>query len=247
MWTLRQILELCPQVHDLKSTSGLWRRLRAWKIGLKVGRLHLSSPDPAYAEKLCLIEQARARAQAQPQQRRVLYADELTFYRRPAPGRTWHEQGSGGAAQPTADSAPGANTKRRIVAALDTTDGQVVWMSRSCIGIKPLCAFLRHLRRSYGASMELTLVWDNWPIHLHEQVRQTAREERIELLYTPTYAPWTNPIEKLWDELKDDVLRLHRLSHQWGRLRKKVERYLFDLQKPNPDLLRRVGLAPLPK
>jgi transposase len=230
----------------LKSVSGLWRRLRAWKIGLKVGRLHLDSPDPAYTSKLALIQQARAQAEAAPQQKRVLYADELTFYRRPAPGRTWHEQGSGGAKQPSAASAPGTNTKRRLVAALDTTDGRVLWMSRSSMGVKPLCAFLRHLRRSYGPEMELVLVWDNWPVHYHSQIKETAEQERIELLYTPTYAPWTNPVEKLWDQLKDDVLRLHRLSHQWKRLRQRVDHYLLNLQKPNPKLLRRVGLAPLP-
>jgi len=53
--------------------------------------------------------------------------------------------------------------------------------------------------------MQLTIAWDNWPIHKHVQVEAVAAEQRITLLYVPTYAPWTNPIEKLWRWLKAGI------------------------------------------
>jgi transposase len=38
----------------------------------------------------------------------------------------------------------------------------------------------------------------------------TAREAtQIGLLRLPTYVPWTNPIEKLWQRLKQEVLHQH--------------------------------------
>lgn len=41
----------------------------------------------------------------------------------------------------------------------------------------------------------------------------------IELLMLPTYASWTNPIEKLWRKLKQEELHLHRFQDEWSGLR----------------------------
>lgn len=235
---------LCAELSEITTDSGVLRRMQRWRIAWKTGRLHLVSPDPAYASKLEAIAAARARAAADPQRVRVLYVDEMTFYRRPERGRNWNERGSGGAAQPKVQQAPGSNTKRRVIGALDVTDGQVSSMTRSVIGVQALVAFLRQLRKHYGPDVEVIVIWDNWPSHYHANVLLAAVETRITLLNTPTYAPWTNPIEKLWDKLKDEVLRLHRCSDAWTRLRERVDQFLTDLQKPNPALLRRVGLLP---
>jgi len=131
-----------------------------------------------------------------------------------------------------------------MVGALDILDGRVLSQTGSVIGVRELCRFLRHIRRHYGSEVRLVLIWDNWPVHYHEEVRRAAAAERIELLYTPTYAPWCNPIEKLWKKLRHDVLRLHHRSGAWTRLRAHVESYLADLCRPHPAMLRYVGLAP---
>lgn len=235
---------LCPEMADLTTDSGVWRRMQRWRIGWKAGRLHLISPDPDYTPKLEAIAAARARAAANPGQVRVVYTDEVTYYRRPERGRNWRRRGGGGRAQPTAKQAPGANTKRRVIGALDTVDGRVCSMTRSVIGVRALIAFLHLLRKQYGPDVELVVVWDNWPPHHHPDVIEAAGELRITLLNTPTYAPWTNPIEKLWDKLKDEVLRLHRLSDAWVALRRRVDQFLGALCQANPALLRHVGLLP---
>lgn len=242
---MRLLRKLCPELRGLTSDSGVFRRLKAWKVSWKVGRVHVISPDPEYDAKVKAIKVARARAHAAPDKVRFLYVDELTYYRRPASGRDWHARGGGGRAQPKVDQAPGPNTKRRIIGALDAVDGRTTAMTRSSMGSRPITHFLRKLRTVYGPDVEIILAWDNWPPHHQESVLQTAKELGITLLYTPTYAPWTNFIEKLWDKLKDEILRLHRLSDAWKVLRARVEAYLEDLARPNPELLRFVGLSPL--
>jgi transposase len=222
----------------------VWRRLLRWEISWKCGRIHLISPDPEYESKVAAIRAIRAAAMEEPERLRVLFSDEASYYRLPHAGRTWHASGRGGHAQPTAPHTAGSNTRRRIVATLDVHDGRVLFQTGSMIGIKALCAFLRRIRRDYGAELRLVIVWDNWPLHYHPEVLRVAGEQRIELLYTPTYAPWTNPIEKLWKKLRHDVLRLHRYSGEWKNLRSRVDRYLDKLGGANPTLLRYVGLLP---
>jgi transposase len=242
-WSLALARKLCPALATLKTDSGVWRRLRRWKITYKVGRVHIISPDPAYQEKCAAIDTALERARADPDRVRLLYADEVTYYRRPERGCNWGTSGSGGRMQPKVNQAPGSNTKRRIIGALDAVDGRTCTMSRSTLGVRPICAYLHQVRKAYGPEIELIIAWDNWPPHHAPDVLTTAAKLNIQLLYTPTYAPWTNAIEKLWDLLKDEVLRLHRLSDKWTELRKRVDTFLANLQKPNPALLRKVGLS----
>jgi len=222
----------------------VWRRLHAWGISWKCGRIHLQSPDPQYGAKLEAIAQARHAAAEPSLGVRLFYADEATFYRLPHPGRSWSERQGGGTHQPKAPHTAGANTKRRMLAALDAVTGEVVAQTGKVLGVRAICAFLGRLRQSVGPEVRLVLVWDNWPVHTHPEVRQAAEAQRIELLYTPTYAPWTNPVEKLWKKLRHDVLHLHRWSHAWSELRRHVENYLAALHHPNPDLLCYVGLRP---
>jgi transposase len=61
-------------------------------------------------------------------------------------------------------------------------------------------------------------------------------------VWLPTYAPWLNPIEKLWRWLRQDVLKLHRLVSDWPRLRQRVRDFLDQFQHGSEALLRYVGL-----
>ena len=64
----------------------------------------------------------------------------------------------------------------------------------------------------------------------------------IRLVPLPTYAPWNNPIEKLWRLLKQDVLHLHRYEDEWTGLKQRVHQELEKYVQPTTDLLRYVGL-----
>jgi transposase len=244
-WTLALARRLCPELQHIKTDSGASRFLRGCSVAWKAARAHLISPDLEYPAKCEAIRIALGRARGEPQKVRLLFCDETTFYRRPALGRTWSRRGSGGRRQPTFAQAPGSNHKRRIIAALDAEDGRLTALTRSSLPVPVLVRFLRLLRKEYGPDVELILVWDNWPPHHHEDVKAAAAELNIRLLYTPTYAPRTNPIEKVWKLLKDNTLRLHRLSSAWGELTRLVDLYLQPLNRPNAPLLKYVGLSPL--
>ncbi len=246
MWTLSQARTSCPEMQALRSDSGAWRRMRSWKISWKCGRIHFVSPDPEYSAKLAAIAAVRQAAAASPTQVRVFYSDEASYYRTPHPGRTWATAEGGGAEQPTAGHTAGANTKRRMIAALDACTAEVISHSESRVGVKAISTFLRKLRKRVGKDARLVVIWDNWPVHRHEELARVAVQQRIEFLYVPTYAPWTNPIEKLWKKLRHDVLHLHQKSGTWTKLRAQVEEFLRKLEQPNPDLLRYVGLDGTP-
>ena len=205
----------------------------------KRGRLHLHSPDPDYQTKVDAIQAVLEQAREKPALTRLLYADEVSFYRQPFVGDTWYQKGT---ETFRAALSHASNTRYRVTGTLDACTGQVVWHGASKIGVRALCRWLVQVRAFYGDTLRLVLAWDNWPVHKHEKVEQAAKDNKIELLYVPTYAPWTNPIEKLWRKMKQEVLCLHRLSDDWPGLRDKVADFLNGFAQPNPALVRYVGL-----
>lgn len=244
-WTLALLRASAPLLAGLNSLSGVWRRLRHWRVRRKRGRAHVTSPDPAYREKLAAVAQATAAARQQPGTTVLLYSDEVTVYRQPPVGAAYAAQGSGGKHQAHANRSHASNTKLRVVGVLDAVLGRVLFATGSKIGVKALCRFFKQVRQAYGEAVRLVWVWDNWLIHRHPEVVAAAAASRIELLSLPTYAPWTNPIEKLWRKLHEELLCMHPYSNQWEVLKQRVKAFLQSYDRSAPDLLCYVGL-PLP-
>jgi hypothetical protein len=66
----------------------------------------------------------------------------------------------------------------------------------------------------------------------------------IQIIPLPTYAPWTDPVEKLWRKLRQEFLHLHRKADKWEELKRGVKDYLDGYRAGSRELLRYVGLAP---
>jgi len=226
-----------PWLHAY-SLPGLSVALRRLRVRRKRGRLRMHSPDLAYATKLAWLRRVRARAAQEPTVR-LLYGDEFSLYRQPTLGAVYAARG----AEPTARLSLRANTRQRYCGALDSTSGQVVWTTAAKLGVVGLRRFLQAVRLAYP-TQELFLAWDNWPIHQHPDVLAEATKQRIQLLWLPTYAPWTNLIEKLWRWLKEQLLRHHRLADAWDELRDQVARFLDQFAHGSSNLLRYVGALP---
>ena len=95
----------------------------------------------------------------------------------------------------------------------------------------------------YGGVRRLSVAQDNWSIHRHPDVEAAlAGLPRITPVWLPTYAPWLNPIEKLWRWLRQDQVYVHRLAHDWARLRQHVNDFLAQFAHGSQALLRYVGL-----
>lgn len=214
------------------------RILRRCGVRLKRGRLRVHSPDPAYREKVRRLQRLQALARRYPDRMGLHYGDECSLYRQPTLAERWGRVGT----EPTADLSHRANTRYRICGALDGTSGQVTWIGASRISVPVLCRFLRRLRAA-DPDRHVWLVWDNWPVHHHPAVLATAQAHDIHLVWLPTYAPWLNPIEKLWRYAKQTVLHHHRHANDWPELKTRINAVLDGYAGPSPDLLRYTGLV----
>jgi transposase len=236
-WRVRDLLAAVPWAGRY-SVSGLCRALTRLGIGRQRGRLRLHSPDPAYREKEWDIRHARSLAFAPHRPPVVLYGDEFSLYRQPTLGPAFAPAGSDLGAPLSCRS----NSYYRYAGALNAATGQLTWLGRSRMGVESLRRFLARLRAAYP-DQRVSLVWDNWPVHRHPAVLERAAALGIELLWLPTYAPWLNPIEKVWRWLAEDLLRHHPRADQFPALQAQVAAWLDRFARPNLTLLRYTGLA----
>lgn len=183
--------------------------------------------------------------------------------------RTIVYEAEGARPQPRARRSHKSNTKRRIAACLDAVHGQVLYRVRSKAGVAVLNGLYRDVARAYDEAERIYIVQDNWPVHFHPGVIEHLESQQwpfafrthpdwpapsevkrvedplpIQLVPLPTYAPWLNPIEKLWRWLRQEVLHLHRLSDAWEVLKQRVRGFLDQFAGGSQELLRYVGLLP---
>ena len=264
-WNLERLLKALDWL-NLSTLGGLSKLLKRLKISYKRARAYIRSPDPAYAEKLSLIELARLRAMYAPERYVFLYLDEFTYYRQPTLAYNYESRGS---RQPLARLSYRSNTKFRVVAALNALTGQVSYHQDRCISTQLMSKFYADLRMDYPDAETLYVIQDNWPVHFHPDVLARLEPQQwpfpfnrpanwptlpskraiqdnlpIQFLCLPTYASWCNPIEKLWRRLNQDLLHLHCLSDDWQALRRQVATFLDQFHLGSTDLLLYVGLLP---
>ena len=83
--------------------------------------------------------------------------------------------------------------------------------------------FVRRLAEAYQEAQTLYLIWDNWPVHHSDELKATlAQLPWLRVITLPTYAPWLNPIEKLWRKSRQEVDYVHPLADDRKRLRERV-------------------------
>jgi transposase len=237
-WRLADLRQALPALATY-SLPGLSQLLTRLGVRRRRGRLAVHSPDPAYRTKLRWIERARSLAVTHPERVRLLYVDETHVQRQPSLAPLYASRGE----EPIARLVTEPDYRQRYAGALDLVSGQVTWLSGHSIGVDRLKGVLRKVRARYPDE-QLFVVWDNWPVHLHPAVLEVASLLQIELLWLPTYAPWTNPIEKLWRWLRQEVVHQHRLADQWPTLKAQVAAFLDRFAQGSRELLRYVGLLP---
>lgn len=203
--------------------------------------MRLHRPDPAYQANVALLDRARRLALRPGRPLTVLYGDAMRLYRQPTLAPAYAPRG----ADLVADLSQRSNTRHRVGGARDLATGRVTWLAAAVLGVDNLRRFLSKVRAAYPRE-RLALIWANRPVHRHPDVLARAAEVEIELLWLPTYAPWLNPIEKLWRWLRQDALHQHRLADAWPALKAQVAAFLDQFAAGSPPLLRYVGLAPAP-
>ena len=262
-WTLRTMLICCPWLR-LTTEPGLSQLLHRLGIHWKRAQDHIHSPDAAYFDKLRYIDQQLQLARDDPEHYAFLFLDEITVYRQPTLAFAYERAGH---RQPLAHRSCRSNTAHRILGAVDALTGQVFYMHRSHITVSVLTQFFEKVCRQY-AGRKVFIALDNWPVHFHRDLlaalepqkwpwpppkppnwsttprKKTERKDLpIQLLGLPTYAPWTNPMEKVWRCLKQAVVHLHLFSNDTGALYQRCARYLDQFIDGSQELLNTIGLG----
>ena len=235
-WTLRTIRATFPWLHGY-GLSGVWRILQRWKLHVRSARVQQYSPDPEYATKVARLEHCLRAAATAPDQVVVVFMDQMGFTRWPEVTTTWAETA------PIAERAGPNNQQWRIIGGLNAWTGQVNYLDAYIVGRAKVIAFYQQVAQVYHTAAQIYVVQDNWSIHRHDEVMAAlAHLPQIEPVWLPTYAPWLNPIEKLWRWLRQDVLKLHRLAGDWPALQHRVRTFLDQFAQGSRDVLRYVGL-----
>ena len=97
------------------------------------------------------------------------------------------------------------NTQQwRTIGALNALTGQVPYLDGDLVGRQQGRQFSSHLNRAYPKTVErIYVIPDNWNIHPHpDGLTALDGYPRITPGWLPPYAPWLNPLEKLWRWLR---------------------------------------------
>jgi transposase len=224
------------------SLPGICRLLRRLQVVYKRGRASVHSPDLAYNQNLAVIGEARARSQADPERFPFLYEDEMSYDLRPRVSRAYARRGRDAQVARQA-----ANAKSgRIAGSIEVNTGVLIARQRAHFTVREMYYYLRFVERHYPKAERITIALDNWPVHFHPFVLEelAKRKSRIELLPLPTYAPWTNPMEKVWGLLAKDVLNQHAFGEDWPGLKQAVSDWVARYAHGSEALLHSVGLRP---
>jgi transposase len=215
----------------------VWRVLCACGVGLHTARARLFSPDPAYHSKVRRLHRCLRDAARHPDTVGALFLDEFGYQRWSEVAPTW---GREAAVAQRANN----NQQWRTIGALNALTGQVHYLDGYIVGRQQVRAFYTQLDRAYPEVDRLYVIQDNWNIHTHPDVRSALeRYPRIKPVWLPTYAPWLNPIEKLWRWVRQDVLKRHRWVEDWSQVKQRVPDFLDQFTRGSPALLRYVGLV----
>lgn len=225
------------------SLPAICKLLQRFKLVYKRGRAHVHSPDLEYNQKMAAIVAAREAAQQAPGEVVFLYEDEFTAYLRPLVGRSYRARSERG------QKATGASGETvRLAGCVDAMSGRVVWRRRSRYNVKEMYRFFYYVQKQYPQAKVIYMALDNWPVHFHAYVQEhlatMKQPSRLHFLALPTYAPWTNPMEKYWLKLTREWLRFHPYAGDKQTFKRELDGWLTRHSDASSALLHELGLLP---
>jgi putative transposase len=205
-WTCELLARQLRQEYDIRlSGEAVRRALHELGFAWRRPRPVLGPTDPQYEAKLRRIKRLLATL---PEEEVAVFQDEVDVHLNPKIGSCWMIRGE----QATVET-PGNNVKRHLA-------GSLIWRTGTLLVSPPgkrrnaqlFLAHLDDLRRRLRAYRTIHVICDNAAFHncraVHEYVARWGH--RIVLHFLPTYAPETNPIERVWWHLHETITRNHR-------------------------------------
>ncbi len=217
-WTLRLIQAKLPFMHVYKSLSGIWYLIQRHLLRWLRSRDQTTTADEKWPVKIRRNRRILGYVRKFRHKAVMLFLDEFSVYRQPLSGNAWAGKGT----QPRCKRSRRANSKVRVIGAVNAVDGKLHYDKGSKITVAKICDFLETLRQAYP-NKKIYLVLDNWH-NVHNNPKTIAKLDELGIvaLWQPTYMPQSNPIERLWWHLSEQLLRVHRLSDKFNKLKEKV-------------------------
>jgi transposase len=170
----------------------------------------LGPKDPARAAKL---RKLRALLRSLPASEVAVFQDEVDINTNPKIGSMWMRRG-----QQAEVVTPGNNVKRYLAGSLNWRTGELI-LTESLPGqgrnAALFVAHLDELRRRLRRYRVIHVICDNARSHACAKVREYLQRwgQRLKIHYLPAYAPETNPIERVWWHLHEEITRNHRCQN----------------------------------
>ncbi len=133
----------------------------------------------------------------------ILIEDESTFYRSGDPRRIWALKGT----KPITRTF-GSHEKVNVIGAINPFKDEGIYAYIESLNANNFKIFLRKIVDIYCTLGKTYMFLDNARAH-HAKLLQSFLEEvreQFELVFLPPYSPDLNEIEKLWQEIKSEVV-----------------------------------------
>jgi len=198
LWSCFQVAVSRETVRRWLHRAGLvWRRPRPV----------LRRQDPRRQAKLRALRRLLRRL---PDNEVAVFEDEVDINLNPKIGSMWMRRG-----QQAAVATPGDNEKRYLAGSMNWRTG-TLWVTEG--GHRDGALFVRHLedlRLRLRRYRVIHVICDNARFHQAAKCKRVQGYlsrwgHRIVLHYLPLYAPETNPIERVWWHLHDEITRNHQ-------------------------------------
>jgi len=232
-WSCATLAEVLAWEKGIRvSTETMRRALHRVDFVWRRPRPVLGRKDPEYNRKLQEIHDL---LETLPTDETAVFQDEVDVNLNPKIGSCWMPRG-----EQTEVVTPGDNVKRHLA-------GSLVWRTRTLL-VSPagtrrnadlFLAHLDDLRRRLRSYRTIHVICDNASFHNCGKVRDylTVWGHRIRLHYLPKYAPETNPIERVWWRLHEQITRNHRcadIDKLLDRIRGWIDQQQLDSEAISP-------------
>jgi transposase len=221
------VLVLLETWHLQVSIETVRRALHAQGMVWRRPRPTLELEDPQWKPKM---RKLRKLLRHLPDDEIAVFLDEVDISTNPKVGSMWMCKGHQ-AQLPT----PGDSVKRYLCGSMDWRTGQIITTEGQRRDKNLFLAHLDDLRRHYRCYKKIHVICDNARFHCPEQTKAVAEyletwKEQLELHFLPKRAPETNPIERVWWHLHQQITRNHRCPN----IRQLVDLTLQWLQESGP-------------
>jgi len=225
LWTLGRVRALIAQRFGVQySEVAVWKLLRELKWSPQKPEKRAREADREAIERWKSQRWPELVAEAEQEQRTLVFVDESGFSQRPARKRTWAPRGQ------TPILEFNFNWKR--ISAIAGVSFCELWFAlhEGTIRAPQVIEFVKQLQARIG--QKLLLIWDGLSAHGSRAVRSFLESlgEAVRVERLPSYAPELNPVEFLWGHLKNHALA-NVTPDSLGQLSKAARNALFKAQK----------------